>query len=1155
MRISRLRLLGFKSFVEPTELLIEPGLTGVVGPNGCGKSNLLEAVRWVMGESSYKSMRASTMDDVIFSGTNNRPSRNTAEVTIFLDNRDRQAPAEYNDTDEIEITRRIERESGSSYRINGREARARDIKILFEDAATGARSPSLVRQGQIGDIVNAKPEARRRILEDAAGIAGLHSRRHDAELRLRAAETNLTRLDDVLGGLSSQIESLKRQARQARRYKDVSAEIRSVQALQMHLSWTDACDQLSAEERKLRDLLSSLGGATTEESKILIHEAELTEKIAPLREIEATKSAILGRLKVESENFDREAQRTTARVDELKNRVEQIERDIAREQNFQREAAEITARIETEIASLTNQETEAASSSKLAETDLIASQTALTSAEADLTDLTRKSANEHARRTSVETAIEEAQSTVSRLEEQISALAHQADEISAGAPDSEKLINIQGHGRELAEKISQIEEKSNQADERVRAAGADLEEKRTASQKAQREADRLSTECATIAQLLMPDGTNEHPAVLQSISIASGYEAALGAALGDDLDASIDANAPIHWSLLEADTQIPALPGGIESLVDHVKAPPHLTRRLSQIGIVTQSDGPRLQSQLQPGQRLVSQEGDLWRWDGYVASARGTTPAAQRLAYRNKLSDITEKEKQLRASADSCQQQEQQALEALTQAENKQSELRKEWREVNTELTRTREDLTAIERQARETDSKLAAIKGAKARSEQDLIEAREKFSQLTSEREIFTAESSNAVENSLTEITTRVRELRSQVAQKSANKATLEREQELRAARLTSQRNDLESWQTRKKEAHDHTETLSTRRSDTQRELETYADLPKKLEQRRQELLTALAEAEKSRQDASDNLATADNAQKAAAQDLRAAQAKISEFREERARIDTRIEAINQRLEDEKARIHDAFGERPENCLALAGLPEDSQLPTLEETNARIAKLRSDRERLGGVNLQADDELSQLNDQLATISAERDDVEQAVTKLRNAIAQLNREGRKRLSEAFKKVDAHFQKLFTTLFGGGEARLQMIESEEDPLQGGLEIIARPPGKKPATLSLLSGGEQSLTAQALIFAVFLTNPAPICVLDEVDAPLDDANVDRFCNLMERMAEDTATRFLVITHHPMTMARMNRLFGVTMAEKGVSQLVSVDLETARSFREAG
>src|SRR5499427_6417881 len=331
MHINRLRLLGFKSFVEPTELVIEKGLTGVVGPNGCGKSNLLEALRWVMGETSHKSMRAVAMDDVIFSGTATRPARNTAEVTIFIDNADRQAPAEFNAHDTLEVTRRIEREAGSAFRINGRDVRARDVRILFEDAATGARSPALVRQGQIGELVNAKPEQRRRILEDAAGIAGLHTRRHEAELRLKAADNNLARLNDILGQLNSQVESLKRQARQARRYKEVSAEIRKLDALFLHLKWTAAQNHVDSEEANLAAAVLQVAGASEAEAKAMRAEADTAAGMQPLRDAEAAKGAALARLRLEQENMEREAQRTLDRQKELEARIDQLNRDMQRE--------------------------------------------------------------------------------------------------------------------------------------------------------------------------------------------------------------------------------------------------------------------------------------------------------------------------------------------------------------------------------------------------------------------------------------------------------------------------------------------------------------------------------------------------------------------------------------------------------------------------------------------------------------------------------------------------------------------------------------------------------------------------------------------------------------------------------------------------------
>ncbi|MBS0244206.1 MAG: AAA family ATPase, partial [Proteobacteria bacterium] len=352
MQITKLRLLGFKSFVEPTELWIEPGLTGVVGPNGCGKSNLLEALRWVMGETSYKAMRASAMEDVIFAGTTTRPQRSWAEVTMFIDNSARKAPAGFNDNDVLELTRRIERDMGSAYRINGRDVRARDVKILFEDAATGARSPALVRQGQIGEIVNAKPEQRRRILEDAAGVAGLHSRRHEAELRLKAAEDNLARLGDVLGGLTSQMEGLKRQARQARRYRELSAEIRRTEALALHLAWGAAEADVGTAESALRAALIALGEATESESQLITDEAELAETLTPLREAEATRGAVVARLRIERDTFEKEAERLEKRRLELEARVAELVKDQGREAAVGAEADEMLARLADELVKL-----------------------------------------------------------------------------------------------------------------------------------------------------------------------------------------------------------------------------------------------------------------------------------------------------------------------------------------------------------------------------------------------------------------------------------------------------------------------------------------------------------------------------------------------------------------------------------------------------------------------------------------------------------------------------------------------------------------------------------------------------------------------------------------------------------------------------------
>ncbi len=1152
MKINRLRLLGFKSFVEPTDLVIERGLTGVVGPNGCGKSNLLEALRWVMGETSHKSMRAAAMDDVIFSGTATRPARNSSEVTIFIDNTERQAPAEWNNEDLIEITRRIEREAGSAYRINGKEVRARDVKILFEDAATGARSPALVRQGQIAEVVNAKPEQRRRILEDAAGIAGLHSRRHEAELRLRAAENNLARLNDILGGLNSQIESLKRQARSARRYKELSGEIHKTEALVSYLSWQEAQALVASTEAGLSDALAKVAAAAEVESQATRAEAEQAEALPPLREEEAGKGAALGRLKIEQETFEREAQRLADRERELTARAEQLGKDIGREENFIAEAKEILTGLEREIAELTATEDTAVETEAEARATLDQADAQLQDAEADLARLTTEAAEVRAKRQSLEETLAERDSVIGKIETQILAIATQTQDVSGRAPCAIKLAETNEAGQRLVQETADLEARMLEAEKTVEELAVAAKEKREAAQRAKLDASTVEAERETLAKLLVHVREDGLPPIVDSLTVAPGYEAALGAALGDDLEAPAGTESPVRWRLVEVGPGDAPLPGDIEPLSRHVEAPPELQRRLRQIGVIARDDGPRLQPLLKPGQRLVSKEGDLWRWDGFVAAADGVTPAAQRLAGLNRLREIDRRLSEQDDSADLFVDAEKEADEALAAAEVEERTLRQLWRDSQARLAETREVLTKIEQLARETEDRLQALADAKTRTDEDMQEATARKTEVVAA--LAHLNEGQDIEARLAEAQTEATAKRNALAEARARLASLQREREMRAERLETAKSEVTRWTTRSAGAETQIETLKARLNDTRKELTALEGLPEEVQKKRDTLLTELDKAESARKDAADKLATADTALREAAKTLREAQSQSGQEREAKARVEANLEHARTRRQDEARRIRETFNAAPEDCLALAGHPEGTDLPALTDIDRRLQKIKADRDRLGGVNLQADDDLTVLLEQFSSMQTETNDVEQAIAKLRNAIGQLNREGKKRLDEAFHSVNAHFQRLFTTLFGGGEARLEMLEGE-DPLEGGLEIIAKPPGKKPATLSLLSGGEQTLTALSLIFAVFLTNPSPICVLDEVDAPLDDSNVDRFCTLMEKMAEETDTRFLVITHHPMTMARVNRLFGVTMAEKGVSQLVSVDLETAQSFRDAG
>ncbi len=1151
MHITRLRLIGFKSFVEPTDLLIEKGLTGVVGPNGCGKSNLLEALRWVMGETSHKSMRAAAMDDVIFSGTTSRPPRNNAEVTIHIDNAGRKAPAEFNGHDTLDVTRRIEREAGSAYRINGREVRARDVRILFEDAATGARSPALVRQGQIAEIVNAKPDQRRRILEDAAGIAGLHSRRHEAELRLRAAEGNLARLNDILGQLNSQIESLKRQARQARRYKELSSEIRKLEAVVLHLRWSEAKDQVERAEADLTAAVSRLGQATEAEARALRAETEAAERIQPLRDQEAAKAAVLHRFKVEQENLEREAQRNAERRQELEARVEQLMRDRAREEALIAEAEETLARLQNEKESLANTDKLAGTFEQKALAAYDQSVATLGVSEERLAELTSAVADARARRQATDAQLRERQERVAKLERQMAALEAQTREIIGRAPDASKLKAATEAGQKLMADIAAIEAETIVAEAAVQAAATEASAKTEVAAEVGLAAGQLKTEVETLAKLLKPAGDSDLPPVLDAVKVASGYELALAAALGEDLDAPTAPEAPVRWSRNSPSEPDASLPKGAEPLAAQVAGPPELARRLAQIGVVPRAHGARLQKLLRPGQRLVSLEGDLWRWDGFIAAAQGALAAASRLKERSRLGILASQEDVQRLAAEKARGEAEQAAEHLRSAQAEERRLRQQWRECQGELSATRELLTAMEKQARETESKLAGVADAKERGQEAMTEARS----LLGETEAAAAAlgSTEPLEAKLDAAQKSTAKLRFEVSEAKTELITLEREHRARAERQTALTTECERWSTRSAGARQQIATLDQRIGEARPEIERLASLPKMVEQQRQKLMSELTKAEADRETAADTLAEADGAHREAAQVLRACQGAVADAREGRARAEAMLEGARARHGEEARKIRDTLGCAPEDCLSLAEHPAGAHLPTLENADSQLGRLKADRERLGGVNLQADEDLTGLSAQFDGMNKEKLDVETAIAKLRAGIADINAEGESRLKGAFDAVDGHFRSLFTTLFGGGEARLQMIEAE-DPLESGLEIIAKPPGKKPATLSLLSGGEQSLTAMALIFAVFLTNPSPICVLDEVDAPLDDANVDRFCTLLDKMSADTATRFLVITHHPMTMSRMNRLFGVTMAEKGVSQLVSVDLETAQKFTVA-
>ncbi|AYG58392.1 chromosome segregation SMC family protein [Rhizobium jaguaris] len=1151
MKFNRLRLVGFKSFVEPAEFVIERGLTGVVGPNGCGKSNLVEALRWVMGENSYKNMRASGMDDVIFSGSGNRPARNTAEVGLYLDNSDRTAPAAFNDSDEIQVTRRIEREQGSLYRINGKEARAKDVQLLFADASTGARSPSMVGQGRIGELIQAKPQARRQLLEEAAGISGLHSRRHEAELRLRAAEGNLERLDDVTSQLESQIESLKRQARQANRFKMLSADIRAREAMLLHIHWVQAKEAEAEADNALKQATLLVAEKAQIQMEAAKTQGVASLKLPELREGEAKAAAALQRLQIARTQLEEDANRILGRRDELTRRLAQLAEDIRREERLVSDNTQILAKLDAEEADIADI---LADSGRLAEETREAFEEAaakLADSERIFTALTAERAEAAAARNQLERAIRDLADRKMRLERQMDEANRELaaiDEKIAALPDP-------GEKRDVVEAAENVVADAEVAIQFVEAALSRARETEALSRapvdEARSRLNALETEARTISNMLAAGATSAAFApVAEELRVDRGFETALGAALGDDLESPLDPQAPVYWSDNGSGATDPALPEGVVPLITHVGAPAALTRRLRQIGLVAAEDAMRLMPTLKPGQRLVTKDGAVFRWDGHVTGADAPSAAALRLAQKNRLAE-------LEAEAEV-------ARDVLAEAEERLAIAGDAIRAEEGRLVVARDTSRLAARHLAEAREALAMAERASG----DLIRRRDVITEATSHLQAQMEEVAVQDENARIELedapdlTTMDLKLRDQQADVATDRGALaeararyeglNRENEARQRRILAIRQERDGWRQRAASAEEHIQTLRDREKEARDEAAELDLAPDEFDDKRRALMNELQKAEEARRAAADRLVEAEIVQREADRQAATALSELAESREKRGRIEERLVSARERRQESELRIRQALNVELHEVLRLAGLSAGQNIPDLREVERELERLKIERERLGAVNLRAEEESKELTERLRALIKERDDVIDAIRKLRGAIQSLNREGRERLIAAFDVVNVQFQRLFTHLFGGGTAELQLIESD-DPLEAGLEILARPPGKKPQTMTLLSGGEQALTAMALIFAVFLTNPAPICVLDEVDAPLDDHNVERYCNLMDEMAASTETRFVVITHNPITMARMDRLFGVTMAEQGVSQLVSVDLQTAEQLRE--
>ena len=878
MKFKKLEIVGFKSFADKSHLLIENGLTGIVGPNGCGKSNIVEALRWCMGETSAKSLRGSGMEDVIFSGTSNRPSKNIAEVNILLENNENIS--QFRDTPEIEVRRRIEKDKGSSYYINGKEVRARDVQILFADLSTGAHSPSMVSQGKVGSLITAKPTDRRAILEEAAGIGGLHARRHEAELRLTAAENNLKKADDIMKQIELQLKNLLKQAEEASRYKTISNDIKKNEALLNFLKIQEINKELKESQEGLNEIDDDISAVTIEKN----YSTELLEnenkRIKPLRNDFAEITSKLQRLNLEYEDLFKQEQRTREEAEKLRVDLKNTNDDL-----------------QSENININN-----------------------------------------------------ANSNIKRLIEE-----------KTGILEFEKTYN-------------EIEDKTNNDFKKI--------------------SDQLS---------------NEQKAL-------------------EVLSEKIFANI-----------------GNLE-----------------------------------------------------------TKEAINN--YLKYFQDFNESQSKI-------------LNETINNFENiKPDSIKENLRNV----------LIAFDGNSKKIENLYNLIKKD---NEQELSfnkeEARKEF----------------------TEKTFLLKSLQEKYAIFLSKYETIKNDSIKRKERIKSVDTEIDNWRNLEQNSKTKSENLMLRLKILEKEIAKIQIKPSEIGEQKGFYQENIKNTEEARSKIDTEIEIAENKITEINKVLTSINEKVLEGREKKVRFETLIDNHKLKISELENKVKEDF-----KCSIDDLLNEEDKLSiektNIEEIETSLKKLKDERDNMGAVNLRADDETKNLENQISKMMDDRKDLMAGILKLKSSINELNQKGREKLIDAYDKVGRKFNDVYTKLFGGGNARLELIESD-DPLEAGLELLVSPPGKKLQSITLLSGGEQALTAMALIFAVFLINPAPICILDEVDAPLDDANVTRFCSLIEELTKITETKFIVITHHALTMSRMNRLYGVTMAERGVSQLVAVDLEKAEEM----
>ena len=1141
MKFKSIRISGFKSFLEPTEIDLNKGLTGIVGPNGCGKSNIVEAMKWVMGENSARQMRGEGMDDVIFSGSNERPARNFAEVTIKLDNTEKKAPANFNQFDEIEISRKIEREKGSTYRVNSKQVRARDVQLIFADSASGARSSGIVSQGRISQIIESSLEERRVILEEAANIKGLHNRRHEAELKLNGATDNLSRLSDIENTYNEQLVELEKQGRKAARYRSVGDRLRKAEA-SLFLSLLNTAEQeFNDLETKFKKSKNNVEEAQINLSKNTKSKLEIFNKLPELRSIETEKGATLQSLNISKIRLEEEEATSKFTLNNILNQITQIETDLKREIEIKDDANKTIANLLLEKDKL--------------QLDTKDFTTKKNDASKKVNELKIKSEDADAKLSSINSEIFSIKSDKSDLENRINNLKEKIknsedqksqfnitedkkliDEHNKKRINIEKLIKEENEKLELIKK--QLETKEN--------LNINLKEKKG---KIDYDLNVMRADLHSLSSLLGYDDFKNNT-LEATIDDIGNLQDAIGSVLGEAILAPVksdnsDEQNISYWKEIITEKFEEKLPKGAIPIISKIKKNSILDIALIGIGIVeNEKIALKLQKELSFGQALTTLKGGLWRWDGYVQ------PLGVQNSYSERLQQITK----LRNLKDELPSKEKEEVKIIHEINKNELELKKfigTIKEIESKISLLNNELNDTKLLISSLDSKINSS-NILLKEHQNILDTSQK--ELV-DLEILSNKSLNLPTLLADELKIRntADQCRNELTDAMAAEQQIRNQESYQQRNLMQINNQKNDWENRKDEAETRIKSLKERLDNLKEDKSRLEKLPDNFEEKANELNIKIQTAEQNRNLAADKLVQTETLLNEAEKLEKSSEQNLASFREDMIKVEAALNLASTKIENIEDRVYEKLRVKSKQLKEIVNLSDNEELNTSIETLEKtVQRLLNERESLGAVNLRAEEEMNEMRQKIELMSKERIDLELAIEKLKSGIFELNKEGRQRLKDSFELVNKNFKDLFKKLFGGGNAELKLV-GDDDPLKAGLEILASPPGKKMQLLSLLSGGEQALTAISLIFSVFLCNPAPICILDEVDAALDDSNVGRFCNLLDKIVDETETYFLVVTHHRLTMAKMNRLFGVTMEQKGISRLVSVDLEQANKIKD--